>query len=46
MMLSGQENFADIALACGFSDQSHMTRLFTRLVGGPPNSWRRNRVYA
>ncbi|WP_271898455.1 helix-turn-helix domain-containing protein [Candidatus Phyllobacterium onerii] len=46
MMLSRNENFADIALACGFSDQSHMTRLFTRLVGEPPNSWRRNRVYA
>ncbi|WP_181872498.1 helix-turn-helix transcriptional regulator [Phyllobacterium bourgognense] len=39
IMPSQQLNFAEIALACGFSDQSHMTRLFTRLVGEPPNNW-------
>jgi transcriptional regulator GlxA family with amidase domain len=32
---------ADIALACGFGDQSHLTRMFSRLVGTPPGSWRR-----
>ncbi len=46
IMLSQQLNFAEIALACGFSDQSHMTRLFTRLVGEPPNNWLRNSAYA
>ncbi len=32
---------ADTALACGFSDQSHLTRLFTRQFGYTPGSWRR-----
>lgn len=32
---------ADTALACGFSDQSHFTRLFTRQFGHTPGCWRR-----
>ncbi len=32
---------ADIALACGFSDQSHMTRVFSKEVGVSPVAWRR-----
>lgn len=32
---------ADIALSCGFADQSHFTRVFTALVGTSPNAWRR-----
>lgn len=32
---------ADTALSCGFSDQSHLTRLFTRQFGYTPGSWRR-----
>ncbi len=32
---------ADIALACGFADQSHMTRVFSREVGASPVAWRR-----
>jgi AraC-like DNA-binding protein len=32
---------ADVALACGFADQSHLTRVFTRLTGTGPNAWRR-----
>ena len=32
---------ADIAITCGFSDQSHMTRTFTRLTGSAPGLWRR-----
>jgi AraC-like DNA-binding protein len=32
---------ADIALACGFADQSHFTRTFTRIVGISPGAWRR-----
>ncbi|MBQ0822024.1 helix-turn-helix transcriptional regulator [Microvirga sp. HBU67558] len=33
-------SLADIALTCGFSDQSHLTRTFARLVGTTPGAWR------
>lgn len=32
---------ADIAIACGFADQSHFTRVFTRSIGISPGQWRR-----
>ena len=32
---------SEVALACGFSDQSHLTRVFTRFVGVSPGAWRR-----
>jgi AraC-like DNA-binding protein len=32
---------ADIALICGFGDQSYFTRVFTRSVGASPGAWRR-----
>ena len=35
-------SLADIALACGFAEQSHFTRVFTRTVGMPPGAWRRS----
>ncbi|TCA21589.1 AraC family transcriptional regulator [Rhizobium leguminosarum bv. viciae] len=31
----------EIALACGFADQSHFTRVFTQLAGVSPGAWRR-----
>lgn len=34
---------ADVAIQCGFSDQSHMTRTFVRLTGSTPGAWRRGR---
>lgn len=34
---------ADIAIRCGFADQSHLTRVFTTLAGLPPAAWRRQR---
>jgi len=34
-------SLAEIALSCGFGDQSHLTRVFTRLVGRSPGHWRR-----
>jgi AraC family transcriptional regulator len=40
-LLRGPESIADIALMCGFADQSHLTRVFAKLVGMPPGSWRR-----
>jgi AraC family transcriptional regulator len=32
---------SQVALACGFSDQSHFTRVFTKLSGMGPGAWRR-----
>ena len=34
-------SLAEVALACGFADQSHFTRMFTTLVGLSPGLWRR-----
>jgi len=41
MMLASREPLGQIALACGFADQAHMTTLFRRVVGRTPNDWRR-----
>ena len=32
---------AEVALTCGFADQGHLTRVFTRFVGVSPGAWRR-----
>lgn len=36
-----QQPLAEIALACGFADQSHFTRMFTNRVGVAPGAWQR-----
>ena len=36
-----RSTLSDVALACGFADQSHLTRVFTRMVGVSPGAWRR-----
>jgi AraC-like DNA-binding protein len=36
-------SLADIALACGFADQSHFSRVFSRHTGESPGAWRRRR---
>jgi AraC family transcriptional regulator len=41
MMTSTRQRLTEIALACGFSDQSHLTRSFRRVVGMTPARWRR-----
>jgi AraC family transcriptional regulator len=33
---------SDVALDCGFADQSHLTRVFTRIIGISPGAWRRS----
>ncbi len=38
---SAARSLAEIALACGFADQSHFTRTFSRIVGMTPGAWRR-----
>lgn len=42
MMTSTRERLSDIALACGFADQSHLNRYFRRVVGITPGVWRRH----
>ena len=36
-------SLAEVAIQCGFSDQSHMTRIFARHTGSTPGAWRRGR---
>lgn len=43
LMLTTRDGLAQIALACGFSDQAHFCRSFGGLVGQPPSRWRRSR---
>jgi AraC family transcriptional regulator len=45
MMTSTREGLTDIALACGFADQSHLNRYFRRVVGMSPGLWRRMSQY-
>ncbi|WP_137154289.1 AraC family transcriptional regulator [Rhizobium sp. FKL33] len=43
-MIEGSDySLADIAVACGFSDQSHLTRHFTHILGVSPGRLRRLR---
>jgi AraC family transcriptional regulator len=42
MMTSSPDRLSDIALACGFADQSHLNRYFRRIVGVSPGLWRRH----
>jgi AraC family transcriptional regulator len=46
LMLTTEAKLSDIALDCGLADQSHLTRLFRRVVGESPRVWRRARVSA
>lgn len=34
------QNFAEISYSCGFADQSHFSREFTRIMKEPPSSYR------
>lgn len=43
LLLAGDMQLAQIALACGFVDQGHFTRIFTRHEGYGPGKWRRLR---
>jgi AraC-like DNA-binding protein len=43
LMLSSDLPLCQIAAECGLADQSHLSRLFRRLVGETPAAWRRNR---
>jgi AraC family transcriptional regulator len=41
LLASSRRLLADIALECGFADQSHFTRSFQRAVGSSPGAWQR-----
>ncbi|MDE0853407.1 MAG: AraC family transcriptional regulator [Nevskia sp.] len=41
LLMTSTASLSEIALECGFADQSHFTRVFARLTGAPPGSWRR-----
>jgi AraC-like DNA-binding protein len=41
LLLSSTLPLADVALICGFGDQSYFTRVFSRSVGTSPGAWRR-----
>lgn len=43
MLVRTNESIAEIAVSCGFADQSHLTRVFRALVGASPAAWRRQR---
>jgi AraC family transcriptional regulator len=40
LLLTTDTSIVEIALTCGLADQSHLTRVFRKLVGLPPKAWR------
>ncbi|MCV3765844.1 helix-turn-helix transcriptional regulator [Rhizobium sp. TRM95796] len=42
LMLTTDTPLCEIALDCGFADQSHLCRVFRRVTGQTPAAWRRN----
>jgi AraC family transcriptional regulator len=41
LMTRTDQSLTQIALACGFCDQAHFTKVFRRWVGATPYAWRR-----
>lgn len=41
LLLSPAASLAQVAISCGFADQSHFTRVFANVVGVSPGVWRR-----
>jgi AraC family transcriptional regulator len=41
MMRASDQALSQIAIVCGWSDQSHFCRVFRRVVGLSPDEWRR-----
>ena len=43
LMLTTDDPLCQVALACGLSDQAQFSKVFSRVFGQPPGSWRRAR---
>jgi len=43
MLERSNDSIGLIASSCGFTDQSHLTRVFHAIVGSSPAAWRRQR---
>jgi transcriptional regulator GlxA family with amidase domain len=41
LLTESDHRLADIALSCGFADQSHFVRVFSQIIGITPGAWRR-----
>jgi AraC family transcriptional regulator len=41
LLLTRGLGLSDVAIACGFVDQSHFTRVFAKHNGFTPGQWRR-----
>ncbi|WP_277183970.1 AraC family transcriptional regulator [Caballeronia sp. BR00000012568055] len=44
LLMHSDAPLSDIAVSCGFNDQSHFTRIFSQMMGTPPGAWRRLRI--
>jgi AraC-like DNA-binding protein len=45
-LVDARLSLSEIALICGFADQSHFTRVFSQIAGEGPGRWRRERGIA
>ena len=44
LLANANMSLCDIAFACGFGEQTHFTRSFTRMTGQSPGAWRRRQL--
>jgi AraC-like DNA-binding protein len=42
LLLNSNLPLIEVARSCGFTDQSHFTRIFARETGTPPGAWWRS----
>jgi transcriptional regulator GlxA family with amidase domain len=42
LLRTTQMSLAEVAVHCGFCDQSHLSRCFREVLGASPGAWRRH----